>query len=264
MSKKKIAALTLLALTVAVSAYAAWLWYSLPDVEFLEAPEPQGDRAHASAREKARPTVGARSTESPNRLETAVIMGEDGGFYGHQGFDLHEIRIAFERNWEEGRTVRGASTITQQLAKNLFLSSERSYGRKLEEALLAHRLEKALSKNRILEIYLNVIEWGDGIYGVEAASRNVLGKSAANLDTAEGALLAAMIPSPLRLQPCERPKSVRARQERILRWMYRANRLTEEEYQSALDARPWLEKVRVISSRRVGASGPPGRSRSRG
>ncbi len=263
MSKKKIAALTLLALTVAGSAYAAWLWYSLPDVDFLKRQNPK-ETALMRARGKKRVQQWVPLDRISDWLETAVIMGEDGGFYGHQGFDLHEIRIAFERNWEEGRTVRGASTITQQLAKNLFLSSERSYGRKLEEALLAHRLEKALSKNRILEIYLNVIEWGDGIYGVEAASRNVLGKSAADLDAAEGALLAAMIPSPLRLQPCERPKSVRARQERILRWMYRANRLTEEEYQSALDARTLAREMRVIPSRRVGASGPPGRSRSRG
>ena len=175
-------------------------------------------------------------------LVDAVLMGEDAGFFGHRGFDLYEIRRAFERNWEEGRTVRGASTITQQLAKNLFLSTERSYGRKLEEALLASRLEKALSKKRILEIYLNVIEWGDGIYGAEAASRDVFGKSAGGLDAAEGALLAAMIPSPLRLQPCERPKSVRARQERILRWMHRAGRLTKEEYEAALAERLWLRE----------------------
>jgi monofunctional biosynthetic peptidoglycan transglycosylase len=169
-------------------------------------------------------------------------MGEDGGFYGHAGFDLYEIRRAFERNWEEGRTVRGASTITQQLAKNLFLESERTYGRKLKEAVLTYRLEKALSKNRILELYLNVIEWGDGVYGAEAASRAVLGKSAAEVDVAEGALLAAMIPSPRRLDPCERPKSVRVRQERILRWMNNADRLTDEEYQSALEERVWLPK----------------------
>ncbi|MGH9337507.1 MAG: transglycosylase domain-containing protein, partial [Vicinamibacteria bacterium] len=135
---------------------------------------------------------------------------------------------------------QGGSTITQQLAKNLFLETERTYGRKLKEAVLTYRLEKALSKKRILELYLNVIEWGDGVYGAEAAARAVLGKSAADLDAVEGALLAAMIPNPRRLDPCERPKSVRARQERILRWMYRAKRLTEEEYQIALEERLWL------------------------
>jgi monofunctional glycosyltransferase len=241
MSKKKIAALALLALVVAVSAYAAWLWHGLPNVDFLKRQNPK-ETALMRARGEKRVQQWVPLDRISKPLQTAVIMGEDGGFYGHEGFDLHEIRIAFERNWEEGKTVRGGSTITQQLAKNLFLSADRSYGRKLEEALLAHRLEKALSKNRILEIYLNVIEWGDGIYGVEAAARDVLGKPAADLDAAEGALLAAMIPSPLRLQPCERPKSVRRRQERILRWMYRANRLTEEEYQAALAAQPVLRK----------------------
>ena len=116
----------------------------------------------------------------------------------------------------------------------------RKVGRQLRDPL--RRLEEALSKKRILEIYLNVIEWGDGIYGAEAAARAVLGKSASDLDDAESALLAAMIPSPRRLQPCERPKSVRGRQERILRWMYRAKKLTEEQYQAALEERLWLPK----------------------
>jgi len=241
MSKKKLATLVFLSLVLAVSAYAAWIWHGLPDVEFLKRQNPK-ETALMRERGKKRVQEWVPLDRISERLVDAVLMGEDAGFYGHEGFDLHEIRRAFERNWEEGRTVRGASTITQQLAKNLFLSSERSYGRKIEEALLARRLEKALSKKRILEIYLNVIEWGDGIYGVEAASRNVFGKSAATLDAAEGALLAAMIPSPLRLQPCERPKSVRTRQERILRWMHRAERLTEEEYQAALAERLWLSK----------------------
>ncbi|HEY7818976.1 MAG TPA: transglycosylase domain-containing protein, partial [Vicinamibacteria bacterium] len=138
----------------------------------------------------------------------------------------------------------------QQLAKNLFLSTKRSYFRKLQEALIAYRLERTLSKKRILELYLNVIEWGDGVYGVEAAAQDVFGKPAAGLNAAEGALLAAMIPSPLRLQPCARPKSVRARQERILRWMRNANRLSEEEYRAALDER--------LSLRNCGSFPPEG------
>jgi monofunctional biosynthetic peptidoglycan transglycosylase len=240
-SKKKLAALIILGLVVLFSAYAAWVSYRLPDVEFLKRQNPK-ETSLMRERGKKRVQEWVPLDRISERLVDAVLMGEDAGFFGHQGFDLYEIRRAFERNWEEGRTVRGASTITQQLAKNLFLSSERSYGRKLEEALLARRLEKALSKKRILEIYLNVIEWGDGIYGVEAASREVFGKSADSLDAAEGALLAAMIPSPLRLQPCERPKSVRTRQERILRWMNGAGRLTDEEHEAALAERLWLRK----------------------
>jgi monofunctional biosynthetic peptidoglycan transglycosylase len=241
MSKKKLAALAFATLFVAVLAYTTWLWYQLPEVDFLKRQNP---KETALMRERGKNPVQkwVPLERISARLIDAVLMGEDAGFFGHEGFDLHEIQRAFERNWEEGRTVRGASTITQQLAKNLFLSSERSYGRKLEEALLAHRLEKALTKKRILEIYLNVIEWGDGIYGVEAASQDVFGKSAETLDAAEGALLAAMIPSPRRLQPCERPKSVRTRQERILRWMERAGRLTDEEHEAALAARLNLRK----------------------
>jgi len=241
MSNKKLAALAFVALTIAVLAYAAWVWYRLPEVEFLRHQNPK-ETSLMRERGKKRVQEWVPLDRISERLVDAVLMGEDADFFGHEGFDLHEIRRAFERNWEEGRTVRGASTITQQLAKNLFLSTKRSYGRKLEEALLARRLEKTLSKKRILEIYLNLIEWGDGIYGVEAASRDVFGKSAATLDAAEGALLAAMIPSPLRLQPCERPKSVRTRQERILRYLHRAGRLTDEDYEAALAQRLWLGK----------------------
>jgi monofunctional biosynthetic peptidoglycan transglycosylase len=241
MSKKKLAAWAFITVAIAVLVYAGWIWYRLPEVDFLKRQNPK-ETALMRDRGKKRVQEWVPLDLVSERLVDAVLMGEDAGFFGHEGFDLTEIRRAFERNWEEGRTVRGASTITQQLAKNLFLSTERSYGRKLEEALLARRLEGALSKKRILEIYLNVIEWGDGIYGVEAASRDVFGKSAATLDAAEGALLAAMIPSPLRLQPCERPKSVRTRQERILRWMYRAERLTDAEYEAALAQRLPLRK----------------------
>jgi monofunctional biosynthetic peptidoglycan transglycosylase len=249
MTKKKIAALAFVSLVVAVSAYAFWVWHRLPDVEFLKRQNPK-ETALMRERGKKRAQEWVRLDRISEPLVDAVLMGEDAGFFGHKGFDLYEIRRAFERNWEEGRTVRGASTITQQLAKNLFLSSERSYGRKLEEALLTRRLEKALGKKRILELYLNVIEWGDGVYGVEAAAQDVFGKSASSLDAAEGALLAAMIPSPLRLQPCERPKSVRNRQQRILRWMHGAGRLTDEEYEAAL-----AERLRL---RRCGLFPPEG------
>jgi monofunctional biosynthetic peptidoglycan transglycosylase len=241
MSKKKLALWIVAGSLIALCAITASIWIRLPDVAFLEKQNPR-ETALMRERGKKPKQRWVPLTQISEPLVQAVLMGEDAGFYGHQGFDLYEIQRAFERNWEEGRTVRGASTITQQLAKNLFLSTKRSYFRKLEEALIAYRLERSLSKKRILELYLNVIEWGDGVYGVEAAAREVFGKPAAGLDPAEGALLAAMIPSPLRLQPCARPKSVRSRQERILRWMRNANRLSEEEYRAALDERLWLPK----------------------
>ena len=129
-------------------------------------------------------------------LKRAVVAAEDAKFVGHGGFDWEEIRKAFERNVREGEIVRGGSTITQQLAKNLFLSGERAWWRKAQEALIALMLEALMSKRRILEIYLNVIEWGDGIFGAEAAARHHFGESAAGLDAEQAARLAAMVPSP--------------------------------------------------------------------
>ena len=129
-------------------------------------------------------------------LKRAVIAAEDQRFLDHDGFDLDAIQEAYEKNARAGRIRRGASTISQQLAKNLFLSPLRTYLRKADEVVITLMLEGALSKRRILEIYLNVIEWGDGIYGAEAAAQHYYGKSAADLDPEEAARLAAMIPRP--------------------------------------------------------------------
>ncbi len=108
-----------------------------------------------------------------------MIVTEDAAFFDHDGIDLDEIKASLEKNWEEGQFLRGGSTITQQLAKNLYLSPSRNPMRKVKELLIARRLEAALSKRRILEIYLNMIEWGDGIFGCEAAARAYFGKSCA-------------------------------------------------------------------------------------
>src|SRR5256885_5666664 len=129
-------------------------------------------------------------------LKRAVIVSEDIGFFSHRGFDIAELRIAFWSALRSGLTPRGASTITQQLAKNLWLSPSRTPLRKLKEALLTRQLEKHLSKRRILELYLNVVELGPGIYGAEAAAEHYFGKTAAALDEREAALLAASLPRP--------------------------------------------------------------------
>ena len=117
-------------------------------------------------------------TQISSNLRRAVLVAEDSAFFDHEGIDLKQIRASLEMNWEEGRFTRGASTITQQLAKNLYLTPSRNPVRKLKELLITRRLEAALTKRRILEIYLNVIEWGDGIFGAEAASRAYFGKPA--------------------------------------------------------------------------------------
>ncbi len=190
---------------------------------------------------------------SPN-LQRAVLAGEDARFFQHNGFDWDAIQKAWDEAVEEGKKEdkeecqdeakaantsnkdcgnnqddwippmpsfkRGASTVTQQLAKNLFLSEDRNFLRKGREAAYTYFLERELSKKRILEIYLNVIEWGDGIYGAEAASRAYFKKSAADLTPSDAAFLSAMIPSPLNIfNPAKNRKRVVRRQRVILRGM---------------------------------------------
>src|SRR6266403_2461636 len=174
---------------------------------------------------------------SPN-LQRAVLAGEDTNFAMHHGFDYQAIQRAWDQAQkdadkeakQEGENdswlpnlpdfKRGASTISQQLAKNLYLSSERSFMRKGQEAIITYFMERSLSKKRILEIYLNVIEWGDGIYGAEAASQYYFHKPAANLNAREGAFLSAMIPNPRTVfNPQVNPKRVARRQRIILRGM---------------------------------------------
>lgn len=132
---------------------------------------------------------------SPN-LKQALVASEDAKFLDHDGFDWEGIQTAWEKNLKKGRIVAGGSTISQQLAKNLFLSSKRTPWRKLEEALITVMLEAVLEKERIFEIYLNVIEWGNGVFGAEAAARHYYKTSAANLGTSQSAKLAAMVPNP--------------------------------------------------------------------
>ncbi len=131
-------------------------------------------------------------------LKRAVVAAEDAKFLEHEGFDWDQIQKALSRMEERGRIAGGASTISQQLAKNLFLSGERSWLRKGQEALVTLMLEQALSKRRILELYLNVAEWGEGVFGAEAAARHHFGVGAGALDAEQAAWLAAILPSPRR------------------------------------------------------------------
>ena len=153
-------------------------------------------------------------------LVRAVLAGEDSRFFDHQGFDWEEIQKAIEKDWEEKRFHRGASTISQQLSKNLFLSTSKNPARKLHEAVITWEMEGILSKRRILELYLNVIEWGDGIYGAEAASRHYFNTSAAALTPEQAAFLSAIIPNPrTAYNPNLHRKRVTRRQNLILRLM---------------------------------------------
>src|ERR1700704_5158368 len=134
------------------------------------------------------------------QLKRAVVAAEDAKFLDHEGFDWEAIQKAMTRNEKKGKLVAGASTISQQLAKNLFLSGERSWLRKAQEAAITWMLERTMSKRRILELYLNVAEWGDGIFGAEAAARHHFGIPASALGPEHAAWLAVILPSPLRYE----------------------------------------------------------------
>ena len=225
---------TLFLLLVPVLAAAGLLSYglvTLPDVASLARANPNTtaliETRRAEAAEKGRPlslswTWMPLACISPH-LQKAVIVSEDASFYQHHGFDWEGLQEALTHNWEQGNLRRGGSTITQQLAKNLYLSSEKNLLRKAYEALIAWKLERRLRKKRILELYLNVAEWGNGVFGAEAAARHHFGKLAAELTEEEAALLAAMLPSPRRNDPMQYTPYLARRQEEILYWMHREN-----------------------------------------
>ena len=171
-------------------------------------------------------------------LRRAVLIAEDDAFFSHDGLDWNEIRVSAERNWRAGRVVRGGSTITQQLARNLYLSHERTVTRKLKEMMLAGRIERALSKRRIFELYLNLIEWGDGIYGIEAAARHHFGVPAGALDARQSALLAAVIINPRRFDPVHPVRRIERRAQMILSRMHRRGFLSEADYRAAAGLPP--------------------------
>jgi monofunctional biosynthetic peptidoglycan transglycosylase len=156
---------------------------------------------------------------SPNIIK-AVLIGEDDGFYHHDGFDVKGMENAIERSIKKG-TLAGGSTISQQLSKNLYLSPSKNPVRKIKEAIITWRIEKTLTKRRILEIYLNIAEWGDGIFGIEAAAHHYYHKSAKNLTAQEASRLAAVLPNPIRYNPIGNQKYVKNRSRIILRIMQR-------------------------------------------
>jgi monofunctional biosynthetic peptidoglycan transglycosylase len=156
-------------------------------------------------------------------LKRAIIAAEDAKFLDHEGFDWEAIQKAYERNLKKGRVIAGGSTISQQLAKNLFLTGERTWWRKAQEAVITVMIEAILTKRRILEIYLNIIEWGNDVFGAEAAARYHFGVSAAGLGPEQAARLAAMVPSPRRYAPGRDTAYLQRRAEIILSRMSAAH-----------------------------------------
>jgi monofunctional glycosyltransferase len=217
---------------LATVVYAAWTALTWPDVAKLAKDKPESTafidayrdrwfRADRNVEWKWVPY-----SKISRNLKRAVLVGEDAAFFGHDGFDTAEMKAALEDAWEDKRLPRGASTITQQLAKNLYLSPSRNPLRKIEEALLTHQLEQKLTKKRILEIYLNVVEFGPGVYGAEAAARHYYKKSCASLTEHQAASLAASLPSPKNWHPGSDSRRYKARVRIIERRMNRARWIT--------------------------------------
>jgi monofunctional biosynthetic peptidoglycan transglycosylase len=223
----RIVARTLAAALAAGFACVVYLYLTVPDVRPLKTGNPS-TTAFMKLREEEAARRGepfrrdqrwVRYARVSQNLKRAVLVTEDSRFWQHEGIDFEQMRDAMETDWERGEFARGASTLTQQLAKNLYLSPSKNPIRKLKELLIARRLEAELSKQRIFELYLNVIEWGDGIWGAEAAARKYFRKSAADLNAQESALLAAAIANPHVLDPAHPSARLRRRQQMILRRM---------------------------------------------
>jgi monofunctional biosynthetic peptidoglycan transglycosylase len=172
----------------------------------------------------------------PDVVINAVVIAEDDTFFEHHGVNYKATREALLHDMRKRKFSRGGSTITQQMIKNVFLSKEKTLTRKLREYVLARKAEEILTKHRILEIYLNEVEWGENIYGIESASRFYLDKHASELTPGEAALLAGMLPNPRYYNPYKRPEKARIRQERVLFNMQQAKVITQDEYAAALQS----------------------------
>ena len=211
------------ALAALVFAFFAYVYLTLPDVRTLATTNPK-TTAFMQLREREAAQQGkplrhyqiwVPYTRISQSLKRAVLVAEDDAFWQHEGIDMEQLKISIRNDIEKGKAIRGGSTITQQLAKNLYLSPSRDPIRKVRELIIARRLEAELSKARILEIYLNVIEWGDGIWGAEAAARSYFGGSAASLSPEQAALLAGAIINPRVYSPAH-PNVRLLRRQRII------------------------------------------------
>jgi len=227
-------------LVTAVVASIVYLYSTLPDVKTLRTKNPKStalmelrDREYRQkggkiSRQQTWVSYGAIS----DHLKKAVLISEDAAFFSHTGVDVKELQEALKKDWETGRFARGGSTITMQLAKNLYLNPSKNPLRKAKEIVIAWQLEHALSKTRIFEIYLNVVEWGPNVYGAEAAARHYFAKPAANLDISEAATLAALLPSPRNT----REQNLNYRRNLILSRMAEVGYVSTDEFNRAKQA----------------------------
>lgn len=224
-------------------AFLAYEYAALPSAEPLRTDNPKttalieqrAAEARAEGKKPRRRQSWVPLSSISKSAVYAVVISEDSAFFSHEGVDTEQLAKAMGDAWRQHHLGRGASTITQQLAKNLWLSTDRSVLRKLKELVLAKRLEHTLPKGRILTLYLNVVEWGSGVYGIEAAAREHFGVSASELTVAQGAILAAMLPAPRKRTPKSGSKALRTRAHWVVDQMKAIQRVTPEEASAALD-----------------------------
>jgi monofunctional biosynthetic peptidoglycan transglycosylase len=208
-----------------------YAWLTLPDVRPLKTTNPsmtafmqlRADEARAAGKKPAHVQRWVPYRQIAQSLTRAVLVSEDAAFWQHEGVDYDELQKSIELDWGRWQLVRGASTITQQLAKNLYLSPSRNPLRKFRELIIARRLEAELNKRRILELYLNIIEWGDGIYGIEAAAQTYYHRPASTLDRNQSAMLAGAIINPRAMNPGKPTPRLYRREQIILKRMGEAS-----------------------------------------
>lgn len=233
-------------LLAALVGFGVYFYQTLPDVKTLRSKNPKttalmelrDQEYRKSGRKISHQQIWVPYGAISEHLKRAVLISEDASFFNHMGVDVRELQEALKKDWETGSFARGGSTITMQLAKNLYLDPAKNPLRKAKEIVIAWQLERALSKRRIFEIYLNVVEWGENLYGAEAAARRYFAKSAANLDIHEAATLAAMLPSPRN----PRVSNLTRRRNLILSRMAGAGYLNSEEFNRATQT-PVSKKV---------------------
>lgn len=244
------------AVLAATAAYLLWL----PDVTEYKRSNPRTTsfmlikerQARAQGKKLPRVMIWRGLDEISENLRHAVLVAEDDAFYLHKGIDWESTKKALQEDWKKKKLVKGGSTITQQLARNLYLSPSKNPLRKIKEMLIARRLEEKLGKRRILELYLNVAEWGRGVYGAEAAARAYFDKSAADLTPEEAAALAAVLPSPRRYSPVKGTRFMERQKSRIIGRMRASGYLPEE-----LSEEDMEEGLAVSSGTEVMASSAP-------
>ncbi|HSK04550.1 MAG TPA: monofunctional biosynthetic peptidoglycan transglycosylase [Kofleriaceae bacterium] len=262
---RTIPALVAEAVTIALGLGALLLWCSVPNTARLAAENPTTTafielrRAEAAAKSRKLELAWTwRPLGKISRyLRAAVIYAEDANFYRHGGVDWGALEHAVESNLERGSLAIGGSTITQQLAKNLYLSPRRSFLRKARELLIAFSLEDHLTKQRILELYLNVVEWGDGVFGAEAAARRWFGHSAQMLTPAEAVRLAIALPNPIQRAPNVRSPVLTRKAVRLIRMLRMQGLIDAAQERAALDQVGAPEEKVLPSRKKAPAPGPP-------